>query len=688
MSGSDLGTSLVRRVLDPGGLLERRLALYEPRPSQVQMAEAVARAFGGEGRLLVEAPPGTGKTFAYLVPAVETGRTVVISTGTRTLQDQLFLRDIPVLAEALGRPIRAALMKGRENYLCLVRLDDLSAQRILDLGVGGEDAARLSQVREWSRATQSGDRAEVPGLPEPWPLWEKIDAGADTCLGQRCTRYEECFLTRMRRRALEADLIAVNHHLLLSDLVLKASAYGAVIPPYQLLVIDEAHMLEEIATAHLGRGLSSFQITSLIGDAAALSQRPDGLGSAEAAAVAGRCREVRSAAADFQSRFDPMEGRFLLAPLREDLSWVASGRALRGALESLAHALEASAIPTEIAEGLRQRSADLASTLKFLIEGESEETVIWGERRGRGFALNASPIDVSAILADLLFDRIEAAVLTSATLSVDGSFDFVAARLGIEGAEAMSLHSPFDLRSQSILYLPRVIPEPSDPGFPDAALDEIIALLSITEGRAFVLFTSFASMRRTREALEGRVPFPLLVQGEASRNVLLEWFRSTPHAVLLATSSFWQGVDVPGEALSLVVIEKLPFDVPSDPIVAARCESVRRRGGNPFTDYQVPAAVIDLKQGLGRLLRSRTDRGVLAVLDGRLRTRRYGETFLRSLPPYPVADTLEAVRAFFVGPPGDAEERRPADPGAKGAPVRPVPKGRRGRPRTGSKDHR
>jgi ATP-dependent DNA helicase DinG len=643
---------LIREVLEPGGLLSRRHPGYEPRPSQVEMSEAVARAFSNEEHLLVEAPPGTGKTFAYLVPAVASGRTVVVSTGTRTLQDQLFQRDIPLLSTVLGRPVRAALMKGRENYLCLHRLEEISTQRTLS-ALGGDvalEASRLEAVRAWALETQTGDRAELTDLPEPWRPWERIDARADTCLGQRCSRYDDCFLTRMRRRAQEADLIVVNHHLLLSDLVLKASAYGAIIPPYRCLVVDEAHMLEEIATAHLGRSITSYQIAEIGVDGAAFAERREIAGEAEGSVLAARSRELKAANAGFLSLFDEaIKGRFPIGPLREDEAWRRGGLEVRSSLEAIAHAIEGLKNPSEESEALRRRAVDLAETLAYLLTSEDEGAVFWGERRGRGIVLTASPIDVSSLLSDLLFDRVDSAILTSATLTVSGSFDFVRSRLGLSRPATLTLPSPFDLAAQSILYVPSSIPEPSAAGFAPAVNDEIRALLSITEGRAFLLFTSFASMRREREALEGAVAWPLLMQGEASRHALLERFRATPNAVLLATSSFWQGVDVPGEALSLVVIEKLPFDVPNDPIVAARCESVRRHGGNPFEEYQLPAAVIDLKQGLGRLLRTRTDRGVLAILDGRLRTRRYGGTFLRSLPPYPVVDSLDAVRSFFRG---------------------------------------
>jgi ATP-dependent DNA helicase DinG len=631
------------------------------------MGEAILDVFTGGGHLMVEAPPGIGKTFAYLVPAVASGRTVVISTGTRTLQDQLFQRDIPMISRALDRPIRAALMKGRENYLCIQRLEAASSQEGLPGGGLDADSDLLDRVREWAGTTETGDRSELTGVPEPWRTWEKIDARSDTCLGQRCPLFDPCFLTRMRRRALEADLIVVNHHLLLSDLVLKTSAYGAVIPSYGLLVIDEAHMLEDVATTHLGRGLSSYQVRDLKADALSHTEQAGGIGEASLAAVQNACRQVGWSADEFFPAFQRMESRFLAAPLLKEADLLEAGSGLRLALEGLSRAFEGLGSPSEESEALSRRATGLASTLEYLLSDNDEDMVIWGECRGRGVHLKASPIDVSDSLRELLFDRLDTAVLTSATLSVEDRFDFMASRLGVAEAGTLSLPSPFDLHDQSVLYLPESMPDPASPGFPEAALEEILALLEITRGRAFLLFTSFASLRRTRKDLEGKVPFPLMSQGEASRHVLLEKFRATPHAILLATSSFWQGVDVPGDALSLVLIEKLPFEVPSDPLVAARCEVVRRRDGNPFVEYQVPTAVIELKQGLGRLLRSRSDRGVLAILDGRLRSRRYGRAFLNSLPPYPVVDSLAAVRSFFTSGAGNLSGERLHEAGTGGA---------------------
>ncbi len=628
-------------VFAPGGGLAAAHPGYEHRPGQEQMAAAVARVLDSGGQLMVEAGTGTGKTFAYLIPAIASGRRVIVSTGTRNLQDQIARKDLPFLAERLGLRVSACLMKGRDNYLCRYRFSQFETQPLLEVR---DERRFLPVLSAWSRATETGDRAEVAELPDDLRLWRDVNARADTCTGSKCPEYEACWLTRVKRRAQQAQIVVVNHHLFFADLAVR-SAYGAVLPDYDTVIFDEAHLLEEVATMYFGLTVSTHQIEELARDIEKSAAR-----AGEAAKGGGGSAQLREAAKEFflpiKERLKDGTGRQKFEPMER------GGPDLEAEWSILSHALDEAAKPSGRAgeghEAIEQRAGELKEALGTVLRRDVHGYVYGMEGRGRGnVILSASPIEVSQLLKDSLFDRLHACVLTSATLSVAGSFGFFRDRLGIPDAETLLVESPFDHARQAVLYLPKGMPEPREPGFFPRALQEIEQLLEITEGRAFLLFTSHAALAKAARALEGNDRWPLFVQGDGSKVTLVERFKTTPRAVLLGTSSFWHGVDVPGEALSLVVIDKLPFDVPSDPLVAARIERIRDNDGNPFAEYQTPMAVLDLKQGLGRLLRSRGDRGILAVLDPRLTTKGYGKTFLASLPPYPIVRDLNAARTFF-----------------------------------------
>jgi ATP-dependent DNA helicase DinG len=562
-------------------------------------------------------------------------------------------------------------MKGRSNYLCLHRWETFSQDNPLD---GPERQVFLPVLREWAAKTQTGDRAELRDLPEDLPLWKDIAAEADTCLGSECPRYGDCFVTLMRQRAAESDVVIVNHHLLCADASVRQSAYGEVIPSCPTLVVDEAHQLEDVATQYFGVAFSNYRVDDLLSDAARAFMVRDSADIHRALTrVAERSRIF------FTGIPSPPEGRFrytsdAFAEHFEDAS------ALAGALEGLeatlalargahgdspnavAGGLQASGEVDEEIATLQRRAGELRSDLKFLIRASDPDFVYYLEARGRalrqaqgapslsrgGIFLRASPIDVSRIVRDALFDRMRATVLTSATLAVDGSFDYVKGRLGVRSADELRVASEFDYTTQALLYLPRGLPSPKSPRFAEAAARETIAILKRSRGRAFVLFTSYAVLRAVRPFVQMALSYPILVQGTAPRSMLIDEFRSTPNSVLLATASFWQGVDVVGEALSCVIIDKLPFASPGDPVTSARIEAINGRGGDAFADYQVPLAILALQQGLGRLIRHRSDRGVLAVLDPRLRTMGYGRRFLDSLPPAPVTHDIEAVGRFFM----------------------------------------
>lgn len=635
-------------LLGATGPLASALAGYELREPQLRMAEMVETALEREGVALIEAGTGTGKTLAYLVPALRSGRKVIVSTGTRALQDQIMERDLPALTRHLGLPVRAACMKGLSNYLCRRRFGELKDSPESELP---SVARHLPLIEAWSQRSRLGDRAELAEVPEDDPVWAAVQSGSDTRVGPRCAHFESCFVTAMRREAEDAQLVVVNHHLFFADLAMRGPADGprggAVLPDYDAVIFDEAHQIEDVATLFFGVQVSETMIERLLKDAerafsarGLLDERTD--------------RVLRTVLGRAEAFFEQVpagggEGR---VELPAGLFEGARSRAyhdLDAALEAMTLVCRRQESEGESFGQLARRTRRIRDELAQVADGgEPGRQITWSDRRRDRRVVGASPVDVSAIFRDEVIRRVPSVVLTSATLTVSGSFQFVKRRLGVDfEVDEAILESPFDYASQAALYVPP-LPDPRAPGYSDAAVDEIARLVALTRGGAFVLCTSVRMMERfaarARPRLRGR---PIYVQGDAPKGALLERFRRDGDAVLFATASFWQGVDVPGDALRLVIMDKLPFDVPSDPLVEARCRRVEEEGESAFARYLVPSAALTLKQGFGRLVRSRRDRGVVAVLDGRLRTKGYGKVFLRSLPPARRCDTFEEVEAFW-----------------------------------------
>jgi ATP-dependent DNA helicase DinG len=662
----------------PGGVLARTHPAYEFRRGQLQMAQAVEQALEEKRHLIVEAGTGTGKTLAYLMPVIRSGKRVIISTGTKNLQEQLFYKDVPFLGHALfgeaasGR-LSVCYMKGRNNYLCRKKLYDLTDQPVLS---GLEEIEQYRAIAAWEKTTATGDRAELAELPEASALWYKLDARSDTCTGQKCSEWERCFITEMRRRGLESDIVIVNHHLFFADLAIKLQAEGApdagILPDAAAVIFDEAHELEDVAGNYFGISVSNLRVEDLARDVEASLQHNRML----SAPLSGALSSLRERSQFFFSLLPPGDGRFAFETRREFLEengdeFLAFNQALTrlaGELEGLPQK------PEEIFNFVR-RAQELQVQLSFAMESDDRNTVFWIERRGgrgrtssakkgadaertgrQNVFLQATPIDVGPILRECLWSKLECAVLTSATLAVGGGFEYIRQRLGLEHARESVLPSHFDYESQALFYVPPDLPDARTPQFTALAAERIRKLLEITRGRAFVLFTSYAQMNDVYQRMLGELEFPMLRQGDAPKSALLEEFRLTPNAVLFATSSFWQGVDVQGEQLSCVIIDRLPFAVPSDPVVAARVKAIDADGGNAFFQYQVPAAVITLKQGFGRLIRSLHDRGLLVLLDNRILKKQYGRVFIESLPNYKKTTDMRVVEEFFgVGQQGSHE---------------------------------
>jgi ATP-dependent DNA helicase DinG len=656
------------------------------------MAQAVEQALEEKRHLIVEAGTGTGKTLAYLMPVIRSGKRVIISTGTKNLQEQLFYKDIPFLEQALfqghvGTAAKLALngaegavqpehgpgrlsvcyMKGRNNYLCRKKLYDLRDQPVLS---GFEEIEQYRAIAAWEKTTATGDRAELAELPETSALWHKLDARSDACIGQKCSEWERCFITEMRRRGMESDIIIVNHHLFFADLAIKLQAEGApdagILPETAAVIFDEAHELEDVAGNYFGISVGNLRVEDLARDVEASLQHHRMM----SASLSGALGSLRERSQFFFSLLPPGDGRFAFDTRREFLEENGDEfLALNQSLTRLAGELEGLAQKPEEIFNFVRRAQELQVQLGFAMESEDRNTVFWIERRGgrartnspqksrdteragrQNVFLQATPIDVGPILRECLWSKLECAVLTSATLAVGGGFEYIRQRLGFDHAREVVLPSHFDYENQALFYVPPDLPDARTPQFTVQAAERIRKLLEITRGRAFVLFTSYAQMNDIYQRLLGVLEFPMLRQGDAPKSALLEEFRLTPNAVLFATSSFWQGVDVQGEQLSCVIIDRLPFAVPSDPVVAARVKAIDADGGNAFFQYQVPAAVITLKQGFGRLIRSLHDRGLLVLLDNRILKKQYGRVFIESLPNYKKTTDLRVVEEFFGAP--------------------------------------
>lgn len=629
------------------GPLARAIAGFATRNEQIAMAERVAHALQAHGRLLVEAGTGTGKTFAYLVPALLSGRRIIVSTGTRTLQDQLFHRDLPTVAKAIGRPVRVALLKGRANYLCLHRLE-LAEQQAVARGLRRDVALALGKVRQWAVITRQGDIAELGQLSDQDPVWPWVTSTRDNCLGPDCPSFDRCHVVQARREAQGADVVVVNHHLLMADLVLKEEGFGDLLPGADAIIIDEAHQLPEVAANFLGFTVSSRQLQSLARDLAAelLSSTYRTQASASFAQTLER---------QLHDMHDAMRGTRERCEFQEWPGGVfESLESLGGLLEELVQSLSEAAQDNAGLAALRRRAVELATRLRIVIATDEQTdtaSVRWVQAAAQGFSFHYVPIDVAEQLGNLIDAHASAWICTSATLAVGDSFNHFMQRLGMKDATTVRFGSPFDYERQTLLYLPRGLDAPASPRHTEQVIDAALPVLRASGGRAFLLFTSHRALREGADVLLRRLapelPFPVLVQGDAPREVLLTKFREHGNAVLLGTSSFWEGVDVKGAALSVVVIDKLPFAVPDDPVLKARLNAIERRGGNPFFEEQVPRAVIALKQGVGRLMRDPADFGVIMLCDQRVRTRAYGRIFLDSLPPMPRTDQLQEVESFL-----------------------------------------
>lgn len=632
-------TSPCAEALDEGGPLAVSIPGFSPRPAQREMAAAIERVLADTSVFIAESGTGTGKTFAYLVPVLLSGKKTLISTGTRHLQDQIYHRDLPQVRDALKIPVSVALLKGRANYLCHHRLARTAAEGRF---TSRTQTAEFQKLVHWARHTRRGDIGEVSEVPEDSELWPLVTSTADNCLGGNCPDFDKCCVNAARREALAADVVVVNHHLFFADIALRDEGFAQLLPGVEAVVFDEAHQLADIASVFFGQSLSASQLNGLGRDTIAEDVR-------EKSGVAGlpeAAHKLEKATADFRLAFAREPKRDALAVLEDDKTFRPALAELAARLDGLAQALTLAAPKGQGLANCHRRALELSERLTRIRDATSDY-VSWYETTARGFTLYLTPLDISGPFRGRIDGSGKAWVFTSATLAINKNFTHFQKQLGLENAETGLWDSPFDYANNTLLYLPTGLPNPGSPDYTSAVIEAALPVLAASRGRAFLLFTSHRALRLAKELLQGRIDHPLLVQGEAPRSVMLERFRSLGNAVLLGTGSFWEGVDVRGEALSCVIIDKLPFAAPDDPVLQARGRAMEEEGRNPFMEYQLPAAVIALKQGAGRLIRDENDRGVLMLCDPRLLSRPYGKTFLASLPPMPRTRALADVEKFF-----------------------------------------
>lgn len=656
-------TTLIDNILGPDGLLAKNLNNYEHRTQQMQMAEAVSDALKEKRMLIVEAATGTGKSLAYLIPALLSGKRVVISTGTKALQEQLFHKDIPFLAKHWHESFDAVLLKGRRNYLCQWRLQDMMLNPRFR---AANDAKYWQDIISWTHKTETGDRAEIEGLPDDYPTWSDLSISSDACQGSKCKFYENCYVTQARRRAQEASIIVVNHHLFFADLALRKTTYAEILPEYDAVIFDEAHHLEDVASAYFGMQISNYRVSELIGDIKRWMDKE----ALKDKSLEATLKTVGAAGSSLFAllAFGLYEGRYPLSAALQGHQKVKIEQALGDLTESLTELerdMRRVNATIDNAERFAERSVDLKFEIEAILKADDEHFTYFLDIKNQGVFVQAAPVDLAQLFQDKLLDDHETLIFTSATLSTNENFKYFKKRLGllpmakdkqddaeekeekVFEIEELMLDPVFDYESQCVVYIPEKLPQPNHPAFVAGVGQIVEYLVSITDGRAFVLFTSYANMNAVHEMLADKLDQTVFKQGERPKAQLLADFKKDPTSVLFATSSFWEGVDVEGDALQLVIIDKLPFASPNDPIVKARMDLIEDRGGNSFMDYSVPSAALTLKQGFGRLIRSRQDIGIVAILDSRIATKRYGKYFLKTLPPAPVVWKAPAVKRWW-----------------------------------------